>query len=300
MILLLSLGGPRSDTEIPFFLKNLTGRTPTPAFLADAARRYEAIGGFSPLPAITEELAQHVTSRMNTMGESPVKAAFLYAHPTIAEAVLECKGSRVAEILFFVLSPFYTTRTTGTLLKAAEEALSSLSSHYTPVTRFVHSWYSQPPFIEWWAKEVRSSLQCSRKAFPLFSAHSMPAAPENSLYRSQVEEAVGLVADRADVSSYALAWQSKPQRAVEEWFGPTVEQLLSSLADRGTTNVVQIPIGFLIENLETLYDIDIVHKRYAEGLGLGHQRLPCPNADSIWADALSSILSSLSSSREIH
>jgi ferrochelatase len=197
----------------------------------------------------------------------------------------------MAEIVFFALSPFYTTRTTGVYIKAAEDSLAGLSCPYSPATTFVHSWYAEPPFIGWWVKEVRKAVEQFHDAFFLFSAHSMPATGEDDLYRSQVEEAVRLIANQADLSSYALAWQSTPQRAVEEWMAPSVEQTLRSLADQGKDSVIQIPVGFLVDNLETLYDIDMVHKRYAEGLGLRFYRLPCPNTDPLFVQVLSNILS---------
>lgn len=290
-ILLLSLGGPRSQVEIPSFLEHLTGRRHSSVVVEEAIRRYMAIGGFSPLPGITEQLASLLASSFDTADETTVRAAFMHSHPTIEETVRECSCSQMAEIVFFALSPFYTTRTTGVYIKAGEDSLAGLSSPYSPATTFVHSWYAEQPFIDWWVKGVRKAVEQFHDAFFLFSAHSMPATGEDDLYRSQVEEAVRLIANQANLSSYGLAWQSTPQRTVEEWMAPSVEQTLGSLADQGKDSVVQIPVGFLVDNLETLYDIDIVHKRHAEGLGLRFHRLPCPNTDPLFVQALSNILS---------
>lgn len=289
-ILLLSLGGPRSQPEIPSFLEHLTGRLLASAAVEEAVRRYAVIGGFSPLPGITEELACLLASLFDGAEETTVRAAFMYSHPTIEEAVRECSYSQAAEIVFFALSPFYTTRTTGLIIRAAEASLAGLSDHYKPSARFVYSWFAQAPFIDWWAKEVQKAVFQFHDASFLFSAHSMPASGEDDLYRSQVEETVRLIVDKATISSYALAWQSAPRHAVEEWMAPSVEQALRSLADQRQDRVVQIPVGFLIDNLETLYDIDILHKRYAEDLGLRFYRLPCPNTDPLFVQALSNIL----------
>jgi protoporphyrin/coproporphyrin ferrochelatase len=292
----MSLGGPRSRAEVVPFVSDLTGKKGGLAMAQSVAGRYAAIGGSSPLPAITEKLAHALTFCLDEA--TRVEAAFLYSHLTIDEAVWDCASSHVPVIAFLVLSPFYTTTTTGAFIKAAEEVLSRFSDSYRPVTTFIHSWFAQPPFIDWWVSQLREAVRDAADAFFLFSAHSMPVAAEHDLYRSQVKEAVELVAVKAGLSSYTLAWQSIPERTAEPWAGPSVEETLDSLADQGMVSVTQVPIGFLIDNLETLYDIDIVHRRHAEDLGLRYRRLACPNTHPLFVQALSEILSD--SLREFH
>jgi protoporphyrin/coproporphyrin ferrochelatase len=287
MVLLTNFGGPRSEAEVPLFLRNLVGGEPGPAMLEGVVSRYRAIGGRSPLPAVTEELADLLATRIDS--ETGVKAAFMYSHPSIEKAIGECYHSGVQKIVFFILSPFYSDRTTGVYVKTAEEYLTHLMD-YKPAVTFIHSWYTEPLYIEWWAKEVRKAAESLHDPFFLFSAHSLPVSQRYDLYRSQIEETVRLVAVKAQLSSYALAWQSASPQSEEEWMRPSVEQLLDSLTQRGVNQVIQAPIGFVMDHLETLYDIDIAHKRYAEKLGMSHYRLACPNTDPFFVNALSSIL----------
>lgn len=296
-VLLMNFGGPRCRSDIAPFLRSLTGSAPRPTFMEGVIGRYAAIGGCSPLPAITEELAHLLTSRLDLQNGADVRAVFRHSHPTVAEGIEECRLSGVTKIAFFVLSPFYNAKTTRAYIDAAEDCLTRFVD-YKPDTIFIHSWFAQPLFIEWWVKKVQRAAELSRDAVFLFSAHSMPSSEEHDLYRAQVEETIRAVAKKAALASYELAWQSAPSRCEEEWMKPSVELALDSLAHGQARKVIQIPIGFLIDNLETLYDIDIVHKRYAEKLGIEHHRLACPNTDPAFVQVLSALLSD--SLKEFH
>lgn len=297
MVLLMNFGGPRRRTEIAPFLGGLTGRMPGPAFMKDALRRYAAIGGSSPLPVLTEKLAHLLALHPDLKDETGVRAVFRYSRPTIEEGIEECRLSGVNRIAFFVLSPYYNAKTTQAYIDAAMDCLAH-SVDYRPATIFIHSWFAQPFFVEWWAKEVQKTAGIPHGTSFLFSAHSMPSCEEHDLYRRQIEETVRAVAEKAGLSSYELAWQSAPAQCAEVWMGPSVEKVLDSLALRGAKKVIQIPVGFLIDNLETLYDIDIAHKRCAERLGMEHRRLACPNTDPVFVRALSVLVSD--SIKEFH
>lgn len=98
MVLLINFGGPRSETEIPPFLENLIGREPAPALVEGVLKRYAAIGGSSPLPAVTEDLAHLLASCVDADTDVSVKAVFMYGHPTIEEGIKECGLSGVTDV----------------------------------------------------------------------------------------------------------------------------------------------------------------------------------------------------------
>lgn len=288
MILLVNFGGPRTETEIPSFLRNLMAREPAPAVIEGAVGRYRAIGGCSPLPAVTEELACLIAPSFGP--DTAVRAVFMYSHPLIEEVIEECRLSGMEELVFFILSPYYSTRITGVCIRSVQDCLSRQGA-YKPAAMFVHSWCTEPLFIDWWTHEVRRAAESRPEAFFLFSAHSLPVSRADGPYRCQIEDTVRLVARKTGLLSYDLAWQSAPPQSQEEWMGPSVEQVLDSLAQKQVSRVIQTPIGFIMDHLETLYDIDIAHKRHAEALGISHQRLSCPNTAPLFVKALSTILS---------
>jgi ferrochelatase len=285
-VLLVNFGGPRCVEQVPEFVSTLTGRKLPPAAEQQAIERYRLIGGCSPLPAMAEEHARLLST---AMGERlTMRPAFKYAHPSIEERISECCTKGVARIYFLIMTPFYTSRTVGDYIITAKSHLDSL--HYHPDILFIHSWYKEPLLIECWVARIRKEASFP-EAFYLFSAHSLPVALADEPYKAQIEETVEAVARELRLSHYGIGWQSVPAYAAEPWIGPTVEAVLDEVAEKQFGTVVQVPIGFVTDHTETLYDIDIVHKRYATAKGLNHYRVTCPNTDPLFIEILRRILS---------
>ena len=186
------------------------------------------------------------------------------------------------------MTPFYTSRTVGDYITTAKAHLDSLRYH--PEVLFIHSWYKEPLFIECWTKRIQEEASFP-EAFYLFSAHSVPEALADEPYKAQIDETVETVARELRLSYYGMGWQSIPARATGPWIGPTVEAVLDEVVDKHLRIVVQVPIGFVTDHMETLYDIDVVHKKYAATKGLSHYRVTCLNTDPLFIEALKRILS---------
>ena len=284
-ILLVNFGGPRTLDEIPQFLKNMAGRAmPTDAIEAVKAR-YRAIGGGSPLFAITEEQAGLLVEE--TGGQFAVKSAFRYTSPTLEERLNECYRARTERVVFLVMSPYYNSRTTGGYVSAVEAYLGYLP--YLPKIVFVHSWHREPQFIDCWVERIRSNAPKEESHY-IFSAHSLPESLKEEPYRRQVEETARAVAERlAILDRYTVAWQSAPQRAEEPWMGPSVEAAIDGLSGK-VSSLAEVPIGFVSDHLETLYDIDVVHRSYALARGFQFSRIPSLNTYPPFIRALKIII----------
>ena len=192
-----------------------------------------------------------------------------------------------ARILVLLLSPFFTSVTTGNYIDVAKDYLEK---HPLPMpVAFIHSWYREPLFIESWVEAIRGD-SFDEGAFYLFSAHSLPMRFAGEPYRQQIEETVALVAARAGIGTHALGWQSIPTNAAEPWITPTVEEQIDAIAAAGFKRLVQVPIGFTADHIETLYDIDITHRQYALGKGLAFRRIPSLNAGAPFIKALKEIV----------
>ncbi|MGD0229453.1 MAG: ferrochelatase [Syntrophorhabdales bacterium] len=291
MVLLVNFGGPRTLDDVPLFLANIVGRTVPDDVRQAVEERYRAIGGGSPLPAITEDQAALLADA--TGHRFPVGCAFRYSRPTLEEMINECYRSQMERIVFFVMSPYYTSRTVDSYVKTVETYLSFLSSiAYRPEVTFIHSWCREPLFIETWARRIREETRegDQREAFYLFSAHSLPQSLKDEPYVPEVQETVAAVAARLTLSdNYAIGWQSVPPQPEEPWIGPTVEEVIDGRAAEGRT-LIEVPIGFVSDHLETLYDIDIVHREYARTKGVPFSRIPSLNTYPPFIDALKAIL----------
>ena len=286
MVLLVNFGAAATLDDVPLFLRKLTGVIPPRAVEEALMERYRAIGGGSPLPRIAQEQADLLTGA--TGHRVPIKCAYRHASPTLEEMINECFRSGTEKIIFFVMSPYYSSRTVGACMNAVGAYLSYFPvASYGPEATFIHSWRKEPLFIDAWAARIREARP--EEGFCLFSAHSLPRSHGDETYTSQVEETVAAVAARLSLSDYAIGWQSVPPNTDEPWIGPPVEAVIDRIAP-AASRLIEIPIGFVSDHLETLYDMDIVHARYAASKGLAFSRVPSLNGYLPFIAALKSVL----------
>ena len=150
VVLLVNFGGPRSAEDVPWFLKQMTGRD-APQAISAISDRYRAIGGTSPLAAITDEQAVLLAGKMGN--RFPILSAYRYSPPSLAERIDEARRTGFEHLVFFVMSP-YAAPTTGNYVTAVEACLEEgrcrQGQSYRPVVTFVHGWYKEPAFIDCW------------------------------------------------------------------------------------------------------------------------------------------------------
>jgi ferrochelatase len=160
---------------------------------------------------------------------------------------------------------------------------------------FVEQWHDHPGFIETIATLVREELA----RFPddvrddvtvVFSAHSLPERIRTwgDPYEAQLEESARLVAERAGLKGYRRAWQSAGMTG-EPWIGPDILDFLDTLHEEGARAVLQVPIGFVSDHLEILYDLDIEAAQKAAALGIAYRRTRLPNARPDFVRALTDV-----------
>jgi ferrochelatase len=284
-VILVTLGGPRSREEIPEFINRFIGRELPPPAMNAVIGRYRQIGGFSPLVRITEEQAKALNESLGR--EYLCVPAFRHSQPFIEDVLESTAAAGPARIRVLLLSPFFTSVTTGNYIDVAKRHIEK-KSFPMPVD-FIHSWYNEPLFIESWVEAIRGDA-FDEQAFYLFSAHSLPMKYSGEPYRRQIKETVALVASRAGIGNHALGWQSIPGNASEPWITPTVEEQIDVIAAADFTHLIQVPIGFTADHIETLYDIDITHRQYALGKGLSFRRIASLNAGAPFIKALKEIV----------
>ena len=284
-VLLVTLGGPRNRDEIPVFLKKFTGRDLPPPVLNDIAHRYDLIGSRSPLCPITEEQAVALQSQLGNGFRC--SAAFRHSEPSITAQIDAMHRSGVGRLVFLGTSPFFAAVTTGDYLAHAKAAL--VNAGWDVEHLFVHSWHDSPFFLSAWADKIAAE-SFDPGATYLFSAHSLPVQLEAEPYKAQIERTTAAIATRLGLIRWTLGWQSVPSGAQEPWIGPQVEEVLDKLAKKGVKKVVQVPVGFTADHIETLYDIDIIHRGHAENLGIEWNRISSLNSYPPFIRALTQVV----------
>ena len=276
-VLLLAHGTADSVEEIPEYLLRVTGGRPLPEAAVDEVKhRFAAIGG-SPLTQLTQEQGRLLAEELGL----PVYVGMRNWKPYIADVVHRMRDDGVTRAVTICLAPQNSRTSVGLYRKAvfaaAEEKLE---------LSFVEHWADHPLLADAFAERLRATRatlgqQTGAPVPVLFTAHSVPVrtvepqpgSDTPDPYADQARLTASLVAERAGLSAgeWFFAFQSQGLSG-GPWLGPTVEDTLTELRDRGVTNLIIQPIGFLCDHVEILYDIDIGFRQYAAKLGITVRR----------------------------
>jgi len=292
-VLVLHYGTPAKAEEIPAYYTHIRrGRPPEPRLLDDLVRRYQAIGGLSPLAERTAAQANSLSSALAQLGAQsvPVVVGAKHAPPFIEEAVVELAELGARQVVAVVLAPHYSRGSVEEYLERCETTAKDAGVALCGL----RSWALLPGLVAHWARALERGLEevgaepGDPRTTVLFSAHSLPVrvVSEGDPYADQVRSTAEAVARSAHLlSPWHLVWQSAG-RTGDTWLGPDITEMLEPLVEGGTERVVSCPIGFTSEHLEVLYDLDIDAAARAKALGLGFVRCPVPGDDPLVARSL--------------
>ena len=267
-VALLSCGGPRSLAEIPEFMVRLTGGQAPPELLRAVEEKYAAVGGVSPLMAIGERLgaALQTTLRRRLGFVVRVQPGYLHTRPSIAEALA---GLDAHDVVALSLSPYTSRLTTDTYKKA----LAAAARADVPL---IEGWSADPQYLEAISEHVARALdgrQSSEYAL-LFTAHNVPEETilAGDPYVDEIQHTIAQLLPVIMPGDWRLGWQSKGRRGGARWLEPEVEDVALQFAAQGWQKLLVVPVGFLCDNVETLYDLDIVLRRVVEDAGMHYLR----------------------------
>ncbi len=319
-ILLLNMGGPDSLDAVRPFLKNLFSdpaivglpgflRIPLASILsARRARkvipRYRLIGGRSPIARITWSQAGALGEALNRMGQqtSSVLPAFSYWHPFISDSVLRSEEEGARNLAVLSLYPQYCQATTGSCLTELSRALTS--SSFEAGATIIDRWPAHPGYLDSLAGTVAEALERIPSderddAVILFTAHGVPEAliESGDPYYEQTLLTMNGVIERLGQRQHQLAFQSR--LGPVKWLGPSLPDALRELAGMGAPPVVIVPVSFVSDHIETLYELDIQHMELAQSLGFRtYVRAPALNTRPDFIQALADLVISALDGRQ--
>jgi len=312
-VLLLAFGCPDSIESIePFITNVMGGRKPSPNQLQKIKERYLMIDGCSPLLDVTKRQANALEKILNETNELTPKllnsktpelfrvfVGMRHWHPFIKDTLKEILSLKAERIVVLVMAPHYSKISTGGYINALNKARTELNTNIG--VSFINNWHTHPLFLKAVAEKIKKGLSCFPPLIPsplrgegkgegvqvIFSAHSLPE--KDDTYVKQLNETIeGIIRYTGDVS-WHLGFQSKGMSA-GEWLEPTIDSILDRLSKDGKKYILIVPVGFVSDNIETLYDIDIVYKKMAESLGLIFHRTESLNDSPKFIESLSAII----------
>ncbi|MBU5638749.1 ferrochelatase [Geomonas sp. Red69] len=306
-LLLLQMGGPDSlDAVHPFLMNLFTDRDIIkigPAFLQPfIARRivnkrapkveeyYRQIGGKSPIRELTEAQGAGLQALLGERFRSFV--AMRYSRPSTIDALAAIKREGIKRVVALSLYPHYSKATTGSSVNELQRVLKESKADFE--ITYIDRFYNHPLYIKALAGKVIRGLQ----AFPdrkdveiVFSAHSLPQSfiDEGDPYLAHIQETVRLVMEQVGEASHLLCFQSKASKV--KWLEPSTEATLERLAKEGKENLLMVPLSFVSDHIETLYEIDIQYAEEAKAHGIKRfVRTESLNSDPMFLDCLADLV----------
>jgi protoporphyrin/coproporphyrin ferrochelatase len=287
-VLLLAHGGPPTPADVPAFIREMLGRDVSERRAAALTERYRAIGGASPMPVIVKDIAEALARATDL----PVYVGMRYGSPSIQDAVCHADADGISLLASVYLSPHLPELTAERCRESIERCARSLDD--APEVRYAGAWHRQPAYLKAESEATQVALlrfpdECREGAHVVFSAHSLPREGPHSPrgYDERVRESAELVAALIGLSStnWSVAYQSAPPSG-RAWLEPDIRDTITTLSAAGVTNVVVTPLGFVVDSLEVLYDIDIELRGLARQHGVRVERAPLPNLSTALVDAL--------------
>lgn len=283
-IILLNMGGPEKQEDVAPFLFNLFSdreiiqlgppwlQRPLAWYITrrragKSRKAYALIGGGSPLKTLTIHQAGCLQEALADQGDFVVAVAMRYWRPRAAEAVSMLLAQGVRDIVALTLYPHFSRATTGSSIAELKRVMS-ISCPDLPL-RFVSSWPDHPLYIEALVDTIQRGLVnfSGQDVQIVYSAHSLPLSfiAEGDPYVEHLLSTIRAI-ERKTGRTGRLCYQSRSGPV--EWLSPSTPEMLRSLAAEGCRNILMVPISFVSDHIETLYEIDILYKRQAEQLGM--------------------------------
>ncbi len=281
-IVLLSFGGPEGPDDVLPFLRNVTrGRNVPDERLAVVAEQYDLFGGHSPINQHCRDLLDALKPELSANGINlPVYWGNRNWHPFIEQTVQDMADDGVRRALVFVTSAFGSfsgCRQYRQDLQRASEAVGPAA----PALQKLRLYYNHPGFIEPLAENLRAALDRTLGNDPtnrcVFTAHSIPDSMAAACsYTEQLHEAARLTMAAAglDGQPYDVVYQSRSGPPSVPWLEPDVNDHIEALQAEGVKHVTVIPIGFVSDHMEVMFDLDTQAAETAAELGLEFTRVP--------------------------
>ena len=300
-VLFLGFGGPRKREEVrPFLQKVAQGRNIPETRLKEVEHHYEQIGGFSPYHEECVRFVNAFEANLNEQISMPIFLGMKNWHPFLSETLNTIKGGGFRKGLVCILAPHRSEASFDRYLEGLKWVQAE-DIQYEPM----EPWFDHPLLIQAHAKAIHDAAKFCSPTFPplqgnrdgvgarpfvLFTAHSIPEKMKDSeLYQSEFQKTSALIAEQL-ACEWGMAYQSRSGSPKEPWLGPAVEEWIPKLVVKGVQEILVVPIGFLCDNAEILYDLDIEFQDKLKVSGIHYRRsatvMRSPEFLSMWKELI--------------
>lgn len=285
-MLLVSFGGPEGPDDVMPFLENVTrGRGIPRERLFEVAEHYHHFGGISPINGQCRELKAAIEADFAANGlDLPVYWGNRNWHPLLPDTLRTMATDGVRRALAFVTSAYASYSACRVYQEDVERARVEVGEAAPAVDKIRH-FYDHPGFVAPMVRETRGALlrlpeDERADARLVFVAHSIPTSmaeasgPDGGAYEAQITEAARLVADGVGRNQWDVAWCSRSGPPSQPWLEPDICDHLTVLHEKGVRSVAIVPVGFVSDHMEVIFDLDTEALAHADELGMHAVRVP--------------------------
>ena len=313
-VLLFNLGGPETLDDVRPFLFNLFSdpdiiRLPWRALQKPIAwliskqryklsrGYYQKIGGGSPLRRITDEQARALEQELALRNiKAQAYVGMRYWQPLLEDAIEAIRRDEITHLVVLPLYPQFSISTTGSSLNRMNALIGANGAAARRVS-VIEQWHDDPGYLDALTAAIVEELagfpdQDRSHIHVVFSAHSVPVRyiEEGDPYLDQIKQTVNSVMDRLGSDRpHSLSFQSKVGPV--KWLRPSTDETIRKLASEGESQLLLVPVSFVSDHIETLYELDILYRHVAEEVGIAHyRRVPALNCRPDFIEALADLV----------
>lgn len=277
-VLIVSFGGPEGREDVlPFLEQVLRGRNVPEERKLAVADRYYRFGGVSPINQQNRELAEAIRVELDQAGLGlPVYCGNRNWHPMLADTLRRMRGDGIQHSLAFFTSAYSSYSTCRQYVDAIADARGAVGAGAPRVSK-LRTYFNHPRFVAAWCDRTRAAFEQLgdnrlSNLHILFTAHSLPVAmAQQSQYVRQLNELAELIISRLELEAvpWQLVYQSRSGPPHQPWLEPDVRKSIMELGEGGqAARVLLVPLGFLSDHMEVLYDLDIEAAAAARQAGI--------------------------------
>lgn len=305
-VILLNMGGPEKPEEVAPFLYNLFSdreiirlgprllQKPLAWYIArkrapKSRKTYEKIGGGSPLIRITKQQAQALQTELRCSGDFTVVSAMRYCPPRAPQALAQLAAKGIERIVALPLYPHFSKATSGSSLSDLQGAAAQAENQFSIIE--IHGWPDNPLYIQCFAEKITEGLQQfpSTNVEVVYSAHSLPVSfiEEGDPYLDHINTTIEKIEETTGKKG-RLCFQSRSGPV--EWLSPSTPEMLDILASEGCKNILMVPISFVSDHVETLYEIDMLYRDMAKDKGMQCRSCASLNTHPLFIQSLKELV----------
>ncbi|MED5578553.1 MAG: ferrochelatase [Nitrospinota bacterium] len=290
-VFLIGFGGPTKGCCLRYeecpgeafcYVENIVGnRSGDRDRIEEVSEHYKHFNGVSPFVFYSQKQAGALELSLREKGcELPVFTGYRFWNPFVKDTLLEMAQNGYQRSVGIVLAPHKTKISWDAYLNEVKKAKEELGVKNVEIDFMPMDWFANPGYIgalseltkETFDFSMKENQECSKL---IFTAHSIPVSmAKDSTYEEDVKKTASEIAKVLKIETYGVAFQSSPNVPPGTWLEPDILDLIEGNARTDIKNIVVVPVGFICDHVEVLYDLDFESKAYAESLGLKYFRVP--------------------------